>query len=267
MTLHRFYISPDRWDPENLTLDETETRHASEVLRLREGEKVSVFDGRGHEIHALIAELSKRSCRLQAESHHHAPPPAAPLLLAQAIPKGKNMDLVLQKATELGATGIFPLLTERTVVRLDAAEAADKQEKWQRIVIEACKQCGQNLLPTVHAPQTLAQFLTNLPEAGLRLIAALTPEARPLHRLLETLPADAEANASTQADAEAATAEKSTPGAVILIGPEGDFTPAELSAAALMDFLPLSLGSIILRTETAAMAALTITGYELSRNR
>lgn len=247
MTLHRFYIPPDRWNPEDLALDEAESRHASEVLRLREGEKISVFDGRGQEIHARIAALSKRACRLQAETV--LPRAAAPveLLLAQAIPKGKNMDLVLQKATELGASGIFPLLTERTVVRLDAAEAADKQEKWQRIVIEACKQCGQNHLPTVHAPATLAHFLTNLPDgAPLRLIAALTPDAQPLHRLLEDRPG--------------------VPGgAVILIGPEGDFTLAELNAAALMKFLPLSLGSIILRTETAAMAALTITSYELAR--
>lgn len=246
MTLHRFYIDPARWDAAQLALDEAESRHASEVLRLRVGDLVSVFNGTGLEIHARLAQQNKRSTILTAESHHLSPPPAVQLLLAQAIPKGKNMDLVLQKATELGATGIFPLITERTVVRPDPAEAADKQEKWQRIVIEACKQCGQNHVPQVHLPQTLASFLTNLPSSGLRLIAALTSAAKPLHALL---PADT----------------GKPPNAIILIGPEGDFTSAELEAALLSGFLPLSLGPIILRTETAAMAALTITGYELAR--
>lgn len=246
MTLHRFYIAPARWDPAHLELDETESRHASEVLRLRTGDLVSVFNGRGQEIHARLAQQNKRSTILTAESHYQTPPPAVQLLLAQAIPKGKNMDLVLQKATELGATGIFPLVTERTVVRPDPAEAAEKQEKWQRIVIEACKQCGQNHLPEVHLPQSLGTFLTHLPEAGLRLIAALTPAAQPLHALL---PAD-RANPSS---------------AILLIGPEGDFTPAELEASLLTGFLPLTLGPIILRTETAAMAALTLTGYELGK--
>lgn len=246
MTLHRFYIDPAAWDPAHPVLDEAESRHASEVLRLRPGDLVSIFNGQGDEIHARIAQQGKRSTTLITESQHHHPAPAVRIWLAQAIPKGKNMDLVLQKATELGATGIFPLLTERTVVKLDAAEAADKQEKWQRMVIEACKQCGQNHLPTVHLPQPIGSFLTQLPEAGLRLIAALTPGARPLHEILRPLP-------------------ERPPSAVLLIGPEGDFTPGEVAAAEAAGCLPLSLGPLILRTETAALHALGITGYELGR--
>ena len=246
MTLHRFYIDPAQWDPAHPVLDEAESRHASEVLRLREGGLISVFNGEGDEIHARIFQQGKRSTLLTAESHHHHPAPAVRIWLAQAIPKGKNMDLVLQKATELGAAGIFPLLTERTVVKLDAAEATDKQEKWQRMVIEACKQCGQNHLPTVHLPQSIGSFLRHVPEAGLRLIAALTPEARPLHEILRSLPDRPRS-------------------ALILIGPEGDFTPGEVSEAEAAGCLPLSLGPLILRTETAAMHALGITSYELSR--
>ena len=246
MTLHRFYIEPDRWDPARLILDEAESRHASEVLRLREDDLVSVFNGEGDEIHARITQQGKRSTTLAAESHRCHPAPAVRIGLAQAVPKGKNMDLVLQKATELGAARIFPLLTERTVVKLDAAEAADKQEKWQRMVIEACKQCGQNHLPQVHLPQSFESFLTDLPQAELRLIAALTPEARPLHAWLPD-PSSRPASA------------------LLLIGPEGDFTPVELAAALASGFLPLTLGPLILRTETAALAALTITAYELDR--
>lgn len=246
MALHRFYIEPANWDPASLFLDEAESRHASEVLRLREGDLVSIFNGGGDEIHARIAQQGKRRTILTAESQHHHPALAVQIWLAQAIPKGKNMDLILQKATELGATGIFPLLTERTVVKLDAAEAADKQEKWQRIVIEACKQCGQNHLPIVHLPQPISSFLTHLPEAGLRLIAALTPEARPLHEILRSLT-------------------ERPRSAVLLIGPEGDFTPGEVAAAEAAGCLPLSLGPLILRTETAALHALGLTGYELGR--
>ena len=244
MTLHRFYIEPSSWDPRMLSLDEAESRHASEVLRLREGDLVSVFNGLGHEIHARIARQTKRTTALTAESHYCTEAPAVPLLLAQAIPKGKNMDWVLQKATELGVTGILPLLTERTVVRLSPAEAVDKQEKWQRIVIEACKQCGQNHVPQVQVPQTFESFLAHQPQAALRVIAALTDEAKPLQDILTTF--------------------IGRPGsALVLIGPEGDFTAMEAAAAIAKGFLPLTLGPIILRSETAAVYSLSILGYEL----
>ena len=246
MNLHRFYIGPAVWDPARLVLDEAESRHASEVLRLRVGDLVSVFNGGGDEIHARISQQTRRSTVLSPESVQHTPARPVQLLLAQAIPKGRNMDLVLQKAAELGATGIFPLLTERTVVRLDPAEAADKQDKWQRIVIEACKQCGQNHLPKVHSPQTIGVFLAGAPAPELRLIAALTPEARPLREILPAFPVRPSS-------------------AMILIGPEGDFTPAEVAAATTAGFLPLSLGSIVLRTETAAVYSLSILGHELFR--
>lgn len=244
MTLHRFYLDPAHWDPAHLVLDETESRHASEVLRLRPGDLLSVFNGQGQEIHARLAEQGKRRSLLTAESIHSSPPPSRPLLLAPAIPKGKHMDFVLQKATELGVTAIFPLLTERTVVRLDPSEAADKQDKWQRLVIEACKQCGQNHLPKVHLPQSFAAFLAALPPSDLRLLAALTPDARPLHALLPPAPPAS---------------------ALLLIGPEGDFSPAELAAARAAHFQSLSLGPLILRAETAAIAALALAAYELRR--
>lgn len=247
MTLHRFYIEPQTWDPEHLLLDEAESRHASEVLRLREGDLVSVFNGQGDEIHARIRQQHKRSISLTAETRHHCPAPAVPLLLAPAVPKGKNMDLVLQKATELGATGILPLLTARTVVRIEPDEAADKQEKWQRMVIEACKQCGQNHVPIVHLPQAFSPFLAGLPNSGLRLMASLTPQARPLHQILAEAP-----------DRPA--------GAMVLIGPEGDFTPEETGAAMEAGFQPLSLGPLVLRSETAAVYALSILRYELCRD-
>lgn len=245
MTLHRFYIPPALWNPDGLVLDEPESRHATEVLRLKIGDQVAVFNGQGTLAEAIISRAGKREVALDCTSLQKAVPPAARLVLAQAVPKGKNMDLVLQKATELGAAAIIPLITERTVVRLSATEAAEKQEKWQRIVIEACKQCGQNFLPEVHPPITAASFLTILPETQLRLVAAIEPGARTLKSILADQP------------------ENRPSSALVLIGPEGDFTPAELVQAKAAGCQPLTLGPIILRTETAAIYTLSILAHEL----
>lgn len=245
MTRHRFYIPPALWNPDGLVLDEAESRHATEVLRLKAGDPVAVFNGQGTWAEAVISRTGKREVALDCTALQKTAPPGARLVLAQAIPKGKNMDLVLQKATELGAAAIIPLMTERTVVRLNTAEAADKQEKWQRIVIEACKQCGQNFLPEVHTPIAVGVFLTQLPVVDLPLIAAIGPGARTLKSILADRPAHRPSSA------------------LILIGPEGDFTPSELAQAKEAGCLPLTLGPIILRTETAAICTLSILAHEL----
>lgn len=246
MSLPRFYIPPEAWNERHPVLDEGESRHAASVLRLREGEMVSVFNGLGSEVHALITQLGKRQTLLDTVRVFYSKPLPARIILAQAIPKGKNLDLVLQKATELGVSEIIPLITTRTVARPEASEAADKQEKWQRVVIEACKQCGQNFLPKVHAPIPYNQFLADLPHVDLPLIAALDETAQPLHTLL-----------SSKLDRPAS--------ALILIGPEGDFTKEETAAARAAGCAFLTLGPIILRTETAAVYSLSVLGHELFR--
>ncbi|MES2709686.1 MAG: 16S rRNA (uracil(1498)-N(3))-methyltransferase [Verrucomicrobiota bacterium] len=255
MTLHRFYIPPAHWNPAGLVLDEAESRHATEVLRLRVGDPVAVFNGEGLLAEARISRLGKREVALDVGEVQRTAPPAARLLLAQAIPKGKNMDLVLQKATELGVSGIIPLISERTVVRLSADEGADKQEKWQRIVIEACKQCGQNFVPAVHQPVGVETFLASLPVVDLPLIAAIGPGALPLKSIL------ADWRLSPPGTPPAAATRPSS--ALILIGPEGDFTPAELDRAKMAGCRPLTLGPIILRTETAAIYTLSVLVHEL----
>jgi 16S rRNA (uracil1498-N3)-methyltransferase len=250
MSLPRFYIPPTLWNPDHLALDEAESHHCTDVLRLRQGDRVVVFNGAGTEVSAEITLLSKREVGLRAVTTHTMPRPAAALTLAQAVPKGKNMDLVIQKATELGAAEIVPLLSARTVVRLDDREAADKQEKWQRIAIEACKQCGQNHLPRVQRPVTLEKFFAQQPGQELLLIAAIEPEARRLKDLLE--------------EWRAVHPGKLNPASVlVLIGPEGDFTPAEVGVAKSHGCLPMSLGPVILRTETAAIYSLSTLAHEL----
>lgn len=247
MAKPRFYIAPSDWNAAGLTLAGDEFHHCRDVMRCRVGDRVVVFNGAGTEADVEILSLDGSVAALKTWTVSDTPRPSARLTLGQAVPKGKNMDLIVQKATELGASVIVPLLSERTVVRLDPGEAEKKREKWQRVAIEACKQCGQNWLPEVAAPVSVEAFVAKSGRARpgeLRLVAALTAEARALSRILgdlETLPGEAS----------------------VLIGPEGDFTPAELSLTIGAGFEPLTLGPIVLRSETAAIYALSVLGYEM----
>ena len=142
MSLHRFYITPDHWNPEELVLLEEEAHHCHEVLRCKPGDKVAVFNGRGVEASAEIVETERRRVKLSCINVSKSEPLRARITLGQAIPKKKNMDLIVQKATELGTHRIAPILSERTVVRLDQEERRRKQAKWQRVALEASKQSG-----------------------------------------------------------------------------------------------------------------------------
>jgi 16S rRNA (uracil1498-N3)-methyltransferase len=244
--VHRFYIPPSEWNPEasSLALGGPEAHHCHDVMRCQVGAKIIAFNGEGTEVVGTITAAKKSQVDFDIESVDHTPPLLATLTLCQAIPKGKNMDLVVQKATELGVANIVPLLTEHTIIRLDAKAAAKKQLKWQRVAIEACKQSGQNHLPTVTQPVTLADYLATPQPADLQLIASLQPGSRHLKDLL-------------------ANAVDKPVSAVILIGPEGDFSQAEVEQVLAAGHLPITLGPIILRTETAALYCLSVLAHEL----
>ncbi len=251
--MHRFYLAPDAWPAATLT--GSEAHHARSVLRLQAGERVVLFDGAGREATAEIAALDSGAVQLRVLHEALTPPLPARITLAQAIPKGKNMDLIVQKAVEIGAAEIFPLLSARTVVQLDPESAAAKQAKWQTVALEAAKQCGQNWLPQVHLPRTPEEFFGDPATTGatagydLRLIGSLQPGARHLKKIL-----------AEHADGHGGA----RPGRVLmLIGPEGDFTPAEIALARSHGCAPLTLGPIILRVETAALYCLSILSYEL----
>src|SRR5437762_11974625 len=134
-------------------------------------EKLVLFNGRGREITAEIVDLSSAGIQLRKLNEAETPALRCRIVLGQAIPKGKNMDLIVQKAVEIGAAEIAPIISDRTIVQLDSESAPQKQTKWQQIAIEAAKQCGQNWLPRVHAPKKLAEFLSASGRAfDLRLI-------------------------------------------------------------------------------------------------
>src|SRR5947199_789623 len=182
--MHRFYLSPEHWDPSALTLRGTEAHHARDVLRMRRGERAVLFNGRGREVTAEVVDLARDEIRLRKLHETETPPLRCRIALAQAIPKGKNMDLIVQKAVEIGAAEIAPLISERTIVDLDAKEAEQKKAKWQQIAIEAAKQCGQNWLPQVNAPRKLKDFFSDAGNFDLRLIGSLQPDAIHLKKIL-----------------------------------------------------------------------------------
>lgn len=244
----RFYIPPARWTPGRLLLDADESHHAASVLRLKTGDRVTVFNGEGAQAAAEIAGGGKRALELDVLELTQSPQPACRITLGQAVPKGKLFDLIVQKATELGASAVVPLLTDRTIVQCDARETVKKREKWQAVAVEACKQCGQNWLPTVAAPQSLDALLATAPAYDLLLIASLQPDARHPKAVL--------ADARREKGSDFVNV-------LVLVGPEGDFTDAELALAKAHGCRPITLGPIVLRAETAALYCLSVLGYEL----
>ena len=246
--MYRFYSPPEQWRADVLVLTNSEAHHCKNVLRLAAGDKIVLFDGRGRELTAEIVSTNSSEIQLRKLHEAETPPLHCQITLGQAIPKGKNMDLIVQKAVEIGAADIVPIISDRTVVRLDEENARSKQAKWQSIAIEAAKQCGQNWLPQVQTPVTLARFFENRRRFDLQLIGSLQSDAMHLKDIL------------AQFSAEHGDRPRSV---LMLVGPEGDFTPAELSLARSQGCRPITLGPIVLRVETAAIYCLSILSYEL----
>ena len=241
----RFFIPPVAWKIDDLALEGAEAHHCRDVLRLAKGDRATVFNGRGVEATVEIGPGERERIPLKVLHQSRTPPLPSHITLGQAIPKGKNMELIIEKATELGASSIAPLISERTIVQLETGDALRKQEKWERVTIEAAKQCGQNWLPEIQIPRTPKAFFEAAPKFDLMLIASLQQDALHLKRIL--------AEYGPQSPARA----------LVLVGPEGDFTPAELALAKSAGCRPMTLGPIILRTETAAIYCLSVLSHEL----
>jgi 16S rRNA (uracil1498-N3)-methyltransferase len=246
--MHRFYLPPSHCQGPALALTGTEAHHAADVLRVKKGETVLVLDGAGREFECVIGAADRKSVALSVIKKQTSPAPASSVTLVQAIPKGKLIETIIQKATELGAARIVPLLSERVIVRLDDDGAGAKAEKWRHTAIEAIKQCGQRWLPQVEAPITLPALLERGDKFDLSLIGSLRDDARHPREYF---------------DAFRKLQNKPPASVCVWIGPEGDFTDAELSSVKNMGARPMSLGPLILRSDTAALYALSIVSYEL----
>jgi 16S rRNA (uracil1498-N3)-methyltransferase len=247
--MHRFYLPPEKCRGETLRLDGREAHHALHVLRLQRGERVTVLDGAGGEFFCDVENSTKDSLSLFVRGKKSTPAPPCPVTLLVAIPKGKIIEDIIQKSVELGAQRIVPLLTERVVTQLNADDAENKRKKWQQVAIEAIKQCGATWLPKVETPQTISEFLARGENIELAFVGSLQTERKPPHVWFQEFQKQ-HGRLPTSAG--------------VWIGPEGDFTLAELQLIQNSGALPITLGSLTLRVETAAVYSLAILNYELS---
>jgi len=247
--MHRFYLSPADCQAGPLTLAGREAHHALHVLRVRKGDRVTVLDGAGREILCAVEDFDRDKVRLAIlDTKTHTAPPC-PITLLQAVPKGKIIESIIQKATELGVARIVPLLTERVVTELDDKHAARKTEKWQQVAVEAIKQCGAAWLPRVDAPLSPREFLTRAESFELPLVASLQPGAQHPRHFFQKFQEEHRRKPKS---------------ACVWIGPEGDFTPEEVALITAAGALPITLGQLVLRVETAATYCASILNYELT---
>jgi 16S rRNA (uracil1498-N3)-methyltransferase len=244
----RAFCSPATAEPTEIILSADESHHLVNVNRARSGDTVVAFDGRGHEWICELIGDRKNAASLKVRFKQNLKPLPYEITLGQALPKGQFMDAIVRKATEIGATRIVPLESERTQVHLEADRSDKKIEKWQTAALEAAKQCGNPYVPEILPIQKAAAFMESARGYDLKLIASLQPGAKSLKAVLAAF----------------SNAQKRAPKKVLwLVGPEGDFTPAEMSLSQSAGFEPISLGPLVLRCETAAVYALSVISYEL----
>lgn len=229
----RIHIDSPLSEHGSTVLEGQPAEHLVRVLRQDVGAQVVLFNGDGHDYAATITAVERRQVQLQIATRH-SPGNESPLrlTLAQGIARGEKMDLIIQKACELGVAEIVPLHTERSEVRLDEKRSAKRLEHWRAVAISAAEQSGRAMVPVIHPARPLAVWLDSLPAEGpLRL--SLSPDGEQRLRQLQ-LPAS---------------------GAMLMVGPEGGLGERDLEALDGKGFQRLQLGPRILRTETAGLAA------------
>ena len=246
-SIHRFYLPPETAHSTAPVLTDREAHHALDVLRLRAGSALIVQDGQGHQLLCTIRSHSRTRVELEVTEKTFTPAPPCSVSLLTAIPKGK-IESIVEKATELGVVRIIPLLTERTVVHLDATNAPSKIAKWQQVAIESIKQCGSPWLPKVEPPVTPKEFLARQEKFDLSLVASLQSDSRHPHQLFQNY----------------VTNQGHSPKSVcVWVGPEGDFTTEEYAAIKASGSYPISLGPLVLRADTAVVYCLSVINHEL----
>jgi 16S rRNA (uracil1498-N3)-methyltransferase len=235
MRLNRIYCEGPLASGAVVPLSSAGAYHVARVLRMRPGAPLLIFDGNGMDYQGEIVEVDgdKVMVQLRSQTPGTGESPLK-ITLIQGVSRSERMDWTLQKATELGVVGIAPVLTSRSVVRLDEKQAAKKQLHWRAIVIGACEQCGRSRIPLVGTPLPMRDYFTNVRKDGMRLV--LSPSAPASLAGIASLPSKVD----------------------LLIGPEGGLDDDEIAAAQKAGFMPVRLGPRVLRTETAGVVALTV---------
>lgn len=238
--MHRFFI-PQLYN-EEMSITGVDARHIGRVLRMAPGEKIQIVSDDGISAVAEITAVTESQITIRcleklAESHE----PAVKITLAQGLAKGEKMDFIVQKAVELGAYSIVPVAMEHSVVRLDGTKAEKKVERWQKIAEAAAKQSKRDIIPVVQPVQSVAQMLGNN-SCGTKIIAYECEDRTSLKQALR--------------------AAEGLKELLLIIGPEGGISEAELEQAREAGTVPVSLGRRILRAETAGLVAMSAIFYE-----
>lgn len=243
--MSRFYIKPDNVRNDKIYVDGEEARHILNVMRLKRGDGVIAFDGTGREYFGDIESISTNSLIVKIKKiEEHKTKKRYRMTLAQAIPKKAKMDYIIQKATELGIDSIIPMNTERTVVKLSKSDISARQNRWERIAKEAAKQCGRSEITKIEGYLDFEDVLENVKSYDLALMPSIMPVNRQsLKKCLSNFKGES---------------------ILIFIGPEGGFDPAELDAAFEKGVIFVSLGENVLKSDTAAIAAIAMINYALS---
>lgn len=236
--MHRFYVDPADLTSTTVTITGESLHHLAVVLRLGSGVEILLLDGQGKVCHCRLLRVGRKEAEAEVLKSWLETEGVLPLRLLQGVPKGERMELVLQKGTELGISAFTPVVSERSIGRIDGVREEKRQLRWQRIITEAARQSRRPLLPHLDATVRLPEALAATSET-LRLML-WEGESRPLATVL---PAQAPASVA------------------LLVGPEGGFSPEEAALAREHSFVAVSLGSRILRSETAGFAVAAILGH------
>jgi 16S rRNA (uracil1498-N3)-methyltransferase len=236
MRIPRIFTPQDLNIHSTIELEEAPSHHLNKVLRMQVGRELIVFNGLGGEYLSTIESMTKKNvCVMLTQFNAENRESPLDLELAIGISRGDRMEWVLQKATELGVTTITPLVTERTEVKLSSERADKKMERWQQTIISACEQCQRNMLPRLNTPILVNDWVAQC-NAELKCVLH--------HREHKGFPQN-----------------KKITSVALLIGPEGGLSEAEINGAIQQEFLPLTLGPRVLRTETAPVAAISLVQY------
>lgn len=244
--MHRFFIKQENIAGENIIIAGEDVQHISKVLRLKEGDKIVLCDQQGTDYNVAIESISKQSVKTAiVDSEPSKGEPSIEVVLYQGIPKSAKMDLIIQKCTELGITRIVPVTTINTVVKLESEkDEAKKIMRWTKIAEEAAKQSKRGIIPTIEMPMTFEAAIQDSKKLDLALI-----------------PYELEQDTSVKS----ALSAKKSKSIGFFVGPEGGFDFSEIEKAKLNGIIPVTLGSRILRTETAGFTILTCIMYEYNQ--
>ena len=243
----RFQIDPKNILGGHVWLDKKESHHASSVLRLKPGDAVDLIDGRGHSFKGRITDTQEGFLGVRIQSSMAAPSTHSDHLLddlqitfAVSVIKPERMELLIQKACELGVSSIIPVRSERSIIKLSRERWQEKIKRWRKIAAESCKQCGLTVIPQVTELVDFKRLFSSVKNFDRILIPTLAVTTAPLYEAL---------------------IQSNSRRILVLIGPEGDFTKKEAELAVAGGAMPVSLGPLVLRTETAAMYVLSVLNF------